>query len=114
MQELFDLWRATAPDAVNISGDFSPKEFAAALNHLKPGKAPGPDPICPELLIHAGPGLKLWLCGFLSSCLCQFKIQKVWRRALVAVSSQFLWSCYSEPSPMFSYHMQQKLFRKLC
>ena len=37
-QELSDLWRATAPDAVNISGNFSPKEFAAALHHLKPGK----------------------------------------------------------------------------
>ena len=58
MQELSDLWRATSPDAVNISGDFSPREFAAALHHLKSGKAPGPDSIFPELLIHAGPGLK--------------------------------------------------------
>ena len=33
MQELSDLWRATAPDAVNISGDFFPREFAAALHH---------------------------------------------------------------------------------
>ena len=49
MQELSDLWRNTAPDAVKISGDFSPREFAAALHHLKPGKAPGPDSICPEL-----------------------------------------------------------------
>ena len=53
MQELSGLWRATAPDAVNISGDFSSKEFVAALHYLKPGKAPGPDSICPELLIHA-------------------------------------------------------------
>ena len=64
MQELFDLWKATTPDA-NISGDFSPKEFAAAP-HLKSGKAPGPDSICLELLIHAGLSLKFWLCGFLS------------------------------------------------
>ena len=83
MQELSDLRRATAPDVVNISGDFSPREFAASLHHLKPGKAPGPDSICPELLIHAGPGLKSWLRGFLSSCLRQLKISKVWRRALV-------------------------------
>ena len=58
MQELSDLWRATAPDAVNIPGDFSPREFDAALHYLKPGKAPGPDFICPELVIDAGPGWK--------------------------------------------------------
>ena len=85
MQELSDLWRATSPDAVNISEDFSPREFAVALHHLKPGKATGPDSLCPELLIHAGPGLKSWLRGFLSSCLRQLKILKVWRRALVVV-----------------------------
>ena len=61
----------------------SPREFAAALHHLKPGKAPGPDCVCPELLIHVGPGLKLWLVVFLSFCLRQLKIPKVWRRALV-------------------------------
>ena len=82
MQELSKLWRATAPDAVNVSGGFSSREFAA-LHHLKSGKAPGPDSICPELLIHAGPGLKFWIRGFLSSCLHQLKIPKVWRRALV-------------------------------
>ena len=65
MQELSDLWKATSPDAVNISEDFSPREFAAATHHLKPGKALGPDSICPDLLIHVGPGLKFWLCGFL-------------------------------------------------
>ena len=83
MQELSDLWRATAPDAINISGDFSPPEFVAALHPLKPGKTPSPDSISPELLIHAGPGLKSWLRGFLSSCLRQLKIPKIWRRALV-------------------------------
>ena len=74
MQELSDLWLATSPDVINIHGDFSPREFAAALHHLKPGEALGPDPICPELLIHAGPSLKFWLRGFLSSCLRQLKI----------------------------------------
>ena len=81
MKELSDLWRATAPDAVNISRDFSSREFAAALQHLKPGKAPGPDSICPELAIHAGPGLKPWLRGFLSSCLRQFKIPSLEKSA---------------------------------
>ena len=37
-QEVSDLWRATTPDAVNISDSFSQRVFAAALQHLKPGK----------------------------------------------------------------------------
>ena len=82
MQELSYLWKTTAPDAVNISGDISTREFAAAF-HLKPGKAPGHDSICPEVLIHAGPGLKFWLRGFLPSWLHQLKIPNVWRRALM-------------------------------
>ena len=45
-QEVSDIWRATTPDAVNISDNFSQREFAAALQHLKPGKAPGPDSMC--------------------------------------------------------------------
>ena len=67
MQEWSDLHKATAPNAANISGDFSPREFAAALRRLKPGKAPDPVSICLELVIHAGPSLKFWLHGFLSS-----------------------------------------------
>ena len=78
-----DRWRALIPSPVNLSGDFSSREFAAALQHVKPGKAPGPDSICPELIIHSGTALKSWLRGFLSSCLRQLKISKVWRRALV-------------------------------
>ena len=78
-----DLWRATTPDAVNISDNFSQREFTAALQHLKPGKAPGPDSICPELILHAGAALKSWLRDFFSSCLRQLKIPKIWRRALV-------------------------------
>ena len=68
---------------MNVCGSFTPSEFAAALKHLKPGKAPGPDSICPELLLHAGAALKSWLCGFLSSCLHHLKIPIIWRRALV-------------------------------
>ena len=60
-QEVSDLWRATTPDAVNISDNFSKREFTAALQHLKPGKAPGPYFICSELILHAGAALKSWL-----------------------------------------------------
>ena len=82
-QKVFDLWRATTPNVVNISDNFSQREFAAALQHLKPGKAPGPDSICPELILHAGAALKSWLRDFLSSCLRLLQILKIWRRALV-------------------------------
>ena len=84
-QEISDLWRATTPDTVNISDTFSQREFTAALQHLKPGKVPGPDSICSELILHAGAVLKSWLHDFLSSCLCQLKIPKIWRRVLVVV-----------------------------
>ena len=81
--EVSDLRRATTPDAVNISDNFSQREFTAALQHLKPGKAPGPDFIFSELILHAGAALKSWLRDFLSSCLRRLKIPKIWRRALV-------------------------------
>ena len=84
-QEVSDLRRATTPDAINISDNFSQREFAAALQHLKPGKAPRPDSIFPELILHAGAALKSWLHDFLSSCLRRLKIPKIWRRALVVV-----------------------------
>ena len=58
-------------------------EFAAALQHLKPGKAPAPDSICSELILHAGAALKSWLHDFISSCLRRLNISKIWRRALV-------------------------------
>ena len=88
MPELSNLWRATAPEAVNISRYFSPRKFAATLHHLKSGKAPGPYSIYQELLIHAGSGLKFWLRGFLSSCLCQLKIPKIWRMVRVFAISK--------------------------
>ena len=80
-----DLWRATPTSPVNLSESFISQEFAAALKHLKPGKAPSSDSIFLELITHAGAALKSWLCNFLSSCLRRLKILKVWRRALVVV-----------------------------
>ena len=83
LSKVSDLWTATTSDEVNISDTFSQREFAAALQQLKPGKAPGRDSICPELILHAGAALKSWLRDFLSSCLRRLKIPKIWRRALV-------------------------------
>ena len=82
-QEMSDLWRTTATNAVNISDNFAQREFAAALQQLKPRKDPGPDSVCSEIIIHAGAALKSWLRDFFSSCLRRLKIFKIWRRALV-------------------------------
>ena len=78
-----DLWRDTPASPVNISESYTFWEFPATFKNLKPGKAPDPDSIFPELIAHVGAALKPWLCGFLSSCLCHLKIPKVWRRALI-------------------------------
>ena len=78
-----NLWRATTPDAINISDTFSQREFTAALQHLKPGKAPGPDSIFPELILHAGAALKSWISDFFFSCLHRLKIPKIGIKALV-------------------------------
>lgn len=50
--------------------------------NTKPGKDPGPDSICPELIIHTEAALKSWLCRFLSSYLHHLSIFIIWRRAL--------------------------------
>ena len=75
-QEVSDLWKATTSSPVYISENFTSREFTVVLQHLNPGKAPGPASICPELILHAGAILKSWLCGFLSSCLRRLKIPK--------------------------------------
>ena len=82
-QEVSDFWGVTTSSPVNIYGIFALREFTFALQHLKPGKAPGPDSFYPGLILDAGAALKSWLCGFLFSCLHRLKILKIWRRALV-------------------------------
>ena len=50
LKEVSELWRIPTSADKCISGDFSAEEFARSLQMLKPGKAPGPDSICPELI----------------------------------------------------------------
>ena len=83
LKEVSELWRIPTPADKCIFDDFSPEEFARSLQMLKPSKAPDPDSICPELIIHAGAALKSWLKSFLSSCMHHLKLPKIWRRALV-------------------------------
>jgi len=71
------------PEGHSISEPFRPEELAAALRRLKPGKSPGLDSIFPEFILHAGSALNSWFCDFLSNCMRQLKIPKIWRRALV-------------------------------
>ena len=77
LKEVSELWRIPTPGYKCISGDFSPEEFAKSLQMLKPGKAPGTESICSELIIHVGAALKSWLNNFLSSCMHQIKIPKI-------------------------------------
>ena len=68
-------------NSYSISELFRPKEFAAALRRLKPGKSQVMIPSSQRL--YAGPALKSWFCDFLNSFMRQLKIPKIWRRALV-------------------------------
>ena len=52
--EICGLHRVSTSDADSISDSFSDNEFLAALQYLKPVKAPGLDPIYPKLIIHVG------------------------------------------------------------
>ena len=112
---VLDLWRATTLDAVNISDNFSQRKFAAAFQHLKPGKARGSDSICPELIFHAGAALKSWLRDFLSSFLRRLKISKICRRTLVvAIPKPETPMRYPKSyQPIFLLCFPYKIFEKL-
>jgi len=77
-KQLYDIWKVPTPEGNSISGPFRPAEFTSALRRLKPGKSPGLGSIYPEFILHAGSTLKSWFCDFLTSCLRQLKIPKIW------------------------------------
>ena len=79
-KELSDIWKIPTPEGHSISEPFRSQELAAALRCMKPGKSPGLDSIFPEFIRHAGSALKSWVCNFLTSCMRQLKIPKIWRR----------------------------------
>ena len=62
---------------------FTPAEMTTALKTLKAGKAPGPDDIHPEYIIHLHERVIQWLRIFISVCLSTQTIPKMWRRAKV-------------------------------
>ena len=83
-KELSDPWKVPTPEGNSISGPFTPEELSAALRPLKPGKSPGLDSLFRSLYSTlGGSALKSWFCDFLTSCMRQLKIPKIWRRALI-------------------------------
>ena len=64
-------------------GLFQARGACCCLRHLKPGKPPGLDSIFSEFILHAVSALKSWFWDFLTSCMRQLKIPKIWRRALI-------------------------------
>ena len=81
-KEYTSLWRAQTVDT-DLARDFSYEELTIALKHLRHGKAPGPDNIHAEFLIHAGDHAKEWLRKFFNKCLQMCKLPRIWRRATV-------------------------------
>ena len=81
-KEYTSLWRAQSVDT-DLARDFSYEELTIALKHLRHGKAPGPDNIHAEFLIHAGVRAKEWLRKFFNKCLQTCKLPRIWRRATV-------------------------------
>jgi len=78
-KELPDLWQVPTLEGTSISAPFRSEDLAAALWRLKPGTSPGLDSIFPGLILHARSALKSWFCGFLTSCVRQLNIPRIWK-----------------------------------
>ena len=81
-KDVAELWKCERED-INTTTPFTTEEMAEALKRMKAGKAPGPDKIHPEFLLHIGEEANSWLCNFMSCCMERCKIPKIWRRATV-------------------------------
>ena len=81
-KEYTSLWRAQSVDT-DLARDFSYEELTIALKHLRHGKAPGPDNMHAEFLLHAGDHAKEWLRKFCNKCLQTCKLPRIWRMATV-------------------------------
>ena len=67
----------------DLCSEFTVDEMQQALRTLKSGKAPGPDSIHPEFLMHLGTECQNWLRMFMTNCMQRTKIPKSWRRAKI-------------------------------
>ena len=82
-KEVAELWKVDSKD-VSMLTPFTTEELVKALKSMKAGKAPGPDDIHPEFLLHAVDAATKWLCQYISTCLERCKIPKIWRKATVS------------------------------
>ena len=72
-KEVAELWKVVSKD-VNVLNPFTTEALVKALKSMKAGKAPGPDDIHPEFLLHAGDAVTKRLCQYKSTCLERCKI----------------------------------------
>ncbi len=77
-----DMWQSHSADS-NLSEPFTQTEIESAISMLKTNKAPGPDYIHNEFIIHLGPAAVTWLLSFLNFCHSQLRIPRIWRRSNV-------------------------------
>ena len=75
--------RPTSLEHAHLNEDFRTEELTAALSSLKLGKAPGPDGVHNEFLVHLGPLGREWLRSFMNACFSLEWIPRMWRRATV-------------------------------
>jgi len=76
------LWKVRTLEGNSILSPFTEEEFATVLSSLEPGKSPVMDSIFSEFILHSGSAIESWLFHFLTSCLLQLKMPKIWRNAL--------------------------------
>jgi len=81
-KDVAELRKCNREDMVTTS-PFTMEEMTEALKKLTAGKAPGPDNIHPEFLLHAGEAATEWIRNFMSHSMDRCKIPKIWRRATV-------------------------------
>ena len=72
-KKVSDLWKISTPTGKSISRYFTSEEFTSALQQLNPG----PESICPELIIYVGAFLKPCLYKLLYFCMRQLKLPKL-------------------------------------
>ena len=75
-RELKAEWNLPSMDQ-DLCGDFTADELHSVISLLKLVKAPGPDSLHPEFLIHLDKKCQDWLLKLLSSCLHLKKIPRI-------------------------------------
>ena len=74
--------RTNVPQSI-FESNFTDAELGEAISHLKANKAPGPDRIRNELLMHLGPAARKVLLNLINLTWSLGKTPKVWRRATI-------------------------------